>query len=264
MEYFFNSLKPAVFDWSFSLAKAILIVFLGWWIINKLCKIALLFFQKTVSDKGITSFLYSLTKFSLRIILLTVALESLGVNVNSIFAAIGASLVAVGISLKDNLSNLMSGITLVINKPIHVGDYVEIENFKGTVTKIEMLFTTLQTEDKNKTIIIPNSKLISNSITRKSEYDMSCIKKSYEFDGIVQKRKEIKRYLEKEFILNNKILQLPTPEVVFRIVSENKTLLVLELWTLNQYIGDLQKDIDNSVTKAAHKYNMNFRENSDK
>lgn len=263
MKYFINtfeSWQPFAAQWSVCLIKAVLIMVAGWWIVNKICRITLLFFQKTISDKGITSFLYSIMKFSLRVILVVMALGSLGINVNSLFAAIGASLVAVGLSLKDNLSNLVSGIILVINKPIHVGDYIEIENSRGTVIKIEMLFTTLQTEDKNKTVIVPNSKLVANSITRKSEYDMSLIKKIYKSDTFIEKHKELKRYLEKEFILNNKILQLPTPEIEIEIIEKNKILIRLNIWTLNQNESDLHRDIENSINKAAQKYGVNFQE----
>lgn len=256
----FESWQPFAVDWSVCLIKAVLIMIAGWWTVNKVCRIALLFFQKTISDKGITSFLYSIMKFSLRVILVVMALGSLGINVNSLFAAIGASLVAVGLSLKDNLSNLVSGIILVINKPIHVGDYIEIENSRGTVIKIEMLFTTLQTEDKNKTVIIPNSKLAANSITRKSEYDMSLINKIYKSDTLIEKHKEFKRYLEKEFILNNKILQLPAPEIVIEVCENNKNLIKLNIWTLNQNENNLNKDIENLINKVARKYRVNFQE----
>lgn len=235
-------------------------MFLGWWVVNKICKMSLLFFQKSIPDKGITSFLYSIVKFSLRVVLIITALGCLGVNVGSFFAAIGASFVAVGLSLKDNLSNLMSGMVLVINKPIHVGDYIEFENVKGTVIKIEMLFTTLQTDDKNKTVIIPNSKLSANSIVRQSKYDISLIKRVYELDNFSEKYKEIKWYFEKEFILNNKILQIPPPNIEFETLKDNKTLLKINIWSMNKNQKALQEDVENSINRASQKYAINFRE----
>ncbi len=233
---------------------------LGWWAVNKICKMSLLFFQKSISDKGIASFLYSIVKFSLRVVLVITALGCLGINVGSFFAAIGASFVAVGLSLKDNLSNLMSGMVLVINKPIHVGDYIEFENVKGTVIKIEMLFTTLQTEDKNKTVIIPNSKLSANSIVRQSKYDVSLIKRVYELDNFSEKYNEIKWYFEKEFILNNKILQIPPPNIEFETFKDNKTLLKINVWSMNKNKKALQEDVENSINRASQKYAIHFKE----
>lgn len=256
----FNSWQSLAANWSIAVAKSILVMFLGWWVVNKICKMSLLFFQKSIPDKGITSFLYSIVKFSLRVVLIITALGCLGVNVGSFFAAIGASFVAVGLSLKDNLSNLMSGMVLVINKPIHVGDYIEFENVKGTVIKIEMLFTTLQTDDKNKTVIIPNSKLSANSIVRQSKYDISLIKRVYELDNFSEKYKEIKWYFEKEFILNNKILQIPPPNIEFETLKDNKTLLKINIWSMNKNQKALQEDVENSINRASQKYAINFRE----
>lgn len=256
----FNSWQSLATNWSIAVAKSILVMFLGWWVVNKICKMSLLFFQKSIPDKGITSFLYSIVKFSLRVVLIITALGCLGVNVGSFFAAIGASFVAVGLSLKDNLSNLMSGMVLVINKPIHVGDYIEFENVKGTVIKIEMLFTTLQTDDKNKTVIIPNSKLSANSIVRQSKYDISLIKRVYELDNFSEKYKEIKWYFEKEFILNNKILQIPPPNIEFETLKDNKTLLKINIWSMNKNQKALQEDVENSINRASQKYAINFRE----
>lgn len=256
----FDSWQSLATSWSIAIAKSILVMFLGWWVVNKICKMSLLFFQKSIPDKGITSFLYSIVKFSLRVVLIITALGCLGVNVGSFFAAIGASFVAVGLSLKDNLSNLMSGMVLVINKPIHIGDYIEFENVKGTVIKIEMLFTTLQTEDKNKTVIIPNSKLSANSIVRQSKYDISLIKKVYELDNFSEKYKEIKWYFEKEFILNNKILQIPPPNIEFETLKDNKILLKINVWSMNKNKKALQEDVENSINRASQKYAINFKE----
>ena len=98
MDYFvkiINSWQPFVANGLLALLQSIFILIIGWWIINNICKLGLVFFQKTVSDSGITSFLYSLMKFFLRTILVLTAVSNLGINVNSIFTAIGASLVAV-------------------------------------------------------------------------------------------------------------------------------------------------------------------------
>ena len=120
--------------------KALLIFLIGWWIINKVCKFVLVFFQKATSQTSFASFLNSVLKFSLRILLIVSVLGYLRFNVTSLIAAIGASFVAIGISLKDSISNIVGGIILVTNNPIHVGDYIEFENVSGKVVKIEMLF----------------------------------------------------------------------------------------------------------------------------
>jgi len=61
------------------------------------------------------------------------------------------------------------------------------------------------------------------------------------------------------FILNNKILQLPAPEIVIEVCENNKNLIKLNIWTLNQNENNLNKDIENLINKVARKYRVNFQ-----
>ncbi len=263
MDFFadaFNYWKPSLINWSLTLAQCFFILIVGWFFINKLCTLVLIFFQKAISDTGIASFLDSLLKFSLRVILVIMVLGHMGLNVTSLFAALGASLVAIGISLKDSLSNIVSGIILVINKPIHIGDYIEFENTKGTVINIEMMFTTLQAEGENKTVIIPNSRLIANNISRKSEYNIDLIEAAYESDSFTDKYGEFNKYFEKEFILNNKILHIPSPEIEIKVQKDNKIFIKLKVWCQNKYASKAKSTVNASVNKLGEKYKINFHE----
>ena len=142
---------------------AILILVIGWWLASLLSKYLKKAMTRAKVDAGIISFVYSITKNALRIVVLISTAAKLGVNVTSIIAALGAASVAVGLALKDSMSNVASGVLIIINKLFHVGDYLEVEDLQGTVSKIEMMNTTLTTID-NKTIVIPNSTLTSTSI----------------------------------------------------------------------------------------------------
>lgn len=256
----FNYWRPSLISWSLTVIQSFLILIIGWFFINKLCKIVMMFFQKAIEDAGITSFLYSLLKFSLRVILVIMVLGHMGLNVTSLFAALGASLVAIGISLKDSLSNIVSGIILVINKPIHVGDYIEFENAKGTVINIEMLFTTLQSENESTTVVIPNSLLISKNINRKSEYNIELIEVFYESDSFTDKYNEFNKYFEKEFILNNNILHIPAPEIETKSQKDNNILIRLKVWCQNKHTDKVKTAVEKTVNKLGEKYKINFYE----
>lgn len=254
----FNYLQPSLTSWAWVTIQSLLILVIGWFVINKICTFALVFFQKAISDAGIISFLNSIFKFSLRAVLLVIVFSNMGVNVISLFAAIGASLVAVGILLKDSVSNLISGMILVVNKPLHVGDHVECGSARGTVLKIEMLFTTLQAEDEDKTVIIPNSLLISNYITRKSDYNTSLIEAFYESDNFTDKFNEFSKHFEKEFILNSNFLQIPAPEIKTKVQKDNKISIKIKVWCQNKYVSGAKSDIDKVVKKIGKKYKINF------
>lgn len=234
--------------------KALLIFLIGWWIINKICKLVLVFFQKVTSQTSFASFLNSVLKFLLRILLIVSVLGYLKFNVTSLIAAIGASFVAIGISLKDSISNIVGGIILVTNNPIHVGDYIEFENVSGKVVKIEMLFTTLKSSEENKMVVIPNSRLVSNNITRKSPHDI----KSVEFNSdisVPNNNMDFSKFFEKEFILNDKIVQLPAPRI--RIKKEdNKAHIHIKLWCQVQDEEAVKTILENSFKKLCKKYKL--------
>ncbi len=236
----------------FKVLQAIAIFAVGWWGINAFCKVVLLFFQKSFKDIGIASLLESVLKFSLRIILVVAVLQCLGFDVTAILAAIGASLFAVGISLKDNISNLVSGIILVVNKTICVGDYIECEKSKGTVVKIEMMFTFLQSSEENKIIVIPNSVLVSSSISRVSEYNMTKVEHERKIP-FVPKIFDLQKYMEKEFLLNSNIFTVPAPEVKLRGVEDGVSTVVLSVWCQKNKAVDVNKNLESMVRKFENK-----------
>ena len=253
MEYF--GLSPQVTKGMLvGLAKALAIFAIGWWVVNILCKIVLVFFQKSFKDVGVASLLESILKFSLRIILMVAVLQCLGFDVTAILAAIGAALFAVGISLKDSIANLSSGIVLVVNKPIHVGDHIECDKSSGKVMKIEMMFTFLQSDEEGKTIVIPNSKLISSSINRVSEYDMVKVEHEHKVT-FVPKSSELKKYMEKEFFLNKNILTVPAPEFKVKAIESGETTVTLSAWCLKNKVGAVEKSLEAMAQKFEKKHN---------
>lgn len=248
-DYFGPSLQGAMF----TVLQAIAIFVIGWWVINALCKIVLMFFQKSFKDVGVASLLESILKFSLRVVLMVAVLQCLGFDVTAILAAIGASLFAVGISLKDSISNLVSGIILVVNKPIRVGDYIECEKSKGTVVKIEMMFTFLQSSEENQIVVIPNSILISSSINRVSEYNMVKIECERKLP-FVPKMFDLKKYTEKEFLLNKNIFTVPAPEVKLQSVEDGVSTVILSVWCQKNKVGSVNKSLEAMAEKFENKY----------
>lgn len=237
----------------FTVLQALGIFVVGWWVINALCKIVLLFFQKSFKDVGVASLLESVLKVSFRVILMVAVLQHLGFDVTAILAAIGASLFAVGISLKDSLSNFVSGIILVANKPIHVGDYIECDKSAGTVVKIEMMFTFLQSSEENQIVVIPNSKLISSSINRVSEYNMVKIECERKIP-FVPKMFDLKKYMEKEFILNKNIFTVPAPEVKLQGVEEGVSTVILSVWCQKNKAESVNKSLETMAEKFESKH----------
>ncbi|MGN1041772.1 MAG: mechanosensitive ion channel family protein [Acutalibacteraceae bacterium] len=223
--------------------KAVLVLLIGWFAINRFCKFVIILMQRSFKDLGVASFLESLTKFLLRMFLIVVILQCLGFDVTAILAAIVAPLVAVGMSLKDSVSNLVSGIALVINKPIRVGDYIECDGSKGHVVRIEMMYTFLQTENEDEMVVIPNSKLSCSSIKRVSEFNF----KKIEFErqmNFVPKTSELYKHFEKEFLLSKDIFQVPAPKISIRNIEDGKIDLRVSAWCRINEAENVKKQLE--------------------
>jgi len=90
------------------------------------------------------------------------ALGTIGVNVSALVAGLGLTGFALGFALKDALSNLLAGALILSYRPFHRGERIEVAGFQGTVTDIDFRYTTLDAEDK--TILLPNSNLFTNTV----------------------------------------------------------------------------------------------------
>lgn len=118
--------------------------------------------------------LVKILKFAVKIILYFVAamivIDTLGVSVTSLLAAFSVVGLAASLAVQDSLSNLASGIMLLVTKPFKIGDYVEADGVDGTVTQLGLIHTHITTVD-NKVIYVPNSKIISGEITNYTEQE---------------------------------------------------------------------------------------------
>ncbi|HMM66745.1 MAG TPA: mechanosensitive ion channel [Dokdonella sp.] len=99
----------------------------------------------------------------LQVVLLLAVVQVLGVPMTSMFAVLGAAGLAIGLALKDSLSNIASGVMLVTLKPFHVNDVVTINGVTGKVEMVSIFQTRLRGAD-NQVITLPNALITNDSI----------------------------------------------------------------------------------------------------
>ncbi len=139
------------------------IFIIGWWLAGIIARIVVRGMERAKVDQGVREFLYACVKIVIKIIVVITALSTMGMNVTTLVAALGTAGVAIGLALKDSLSNFASGVLILFNHTFKVGDFIEIDGQTGTVRRIELMFTTLATAD-NKRLIVPNSVITSDMI----------------------------------------------------------------------------------------------------
>ncbi len=165
-----EGLIPRALDLVIEIAIAFLFIVVGMKLIKWIRKILKKSLEKNHADTGLVQFLDSLVKYALYIILGLTILQRFGVQTTSIVAAIGSVGVAIGLALQGSLSNFAGGVIILLIKPFKVGDYVIQGSLEGTVSEIQLFYTTLTTGD-NRKIIIPNGELADNSLINATAAD---------------------------------------------------------------------------------------------
>ncbi len=134
-------------------------------------KIAVSIFRKMINRshlKGTAgNFLISLVKTALVVLYVIILLSMLGVDTTSLVAIFSVLTLAISLAVQGVISNLASGIMLIVTKPFEEGDYVDIGGAAGTVEHIHITCTKIKTGD-NKVITIPNSTITASNVTNYS------------------------------------------------------------------------------------------------
>lgn len=142
---------------------ALVILFIGLRIVKWIAGLAERGLTRAKVEPTAVQFLRKVAYVVLLVVLLLAVLQVVGVPMTSMIAVLGAAGLAIGLALKDSLSNIASGVMLVTLKPFKVGDVVNINGETGSVESVSIFQTRLRGAD-NQTIVLPNSLITSDSI----------------------------------------------------------------------------------------------------
>ncbi|MBQ8806321.1 MAG: mechanosensitive ion channel [Bacteroidaceae bacterium] len=120
--------------------------------------------SKSKLDKGVTGFISSAVKIALWCFTIILVADSVGVNTSSLVTVLGVVSLALSLAFQNIMTNVFSGITILMSKPFVVGQYVQIGAISGTVRDISLMRTTLVTPD-NKIEMIPNGDICASNVT---------------------------------------------------------------------------------------------------
>lgn len=146
-----------------SLIYALLFYVIAKFFITKFLKGFSKILEKRDSNPSLNTFLVGLVKALLFVSLFIGLATILGVPVSSFLAILGAAGLAIGLALQGSLSNFAGGVLILLFKPFNVGDVITGQGHTGTVSKIDILYTHLNTFD-NKEVIIPNGSLANSDV----------------------------------------------------------------------------------------------------
>ncbi len=187
-----EKLANSVFDFGLRLVAAIVVFYIGRFIINKIHNVLRTVMLARGVDRSLSSFTQSFVRISLMFILVISVIGILGIETSSFIAIFASAGVAIGMALSGTLQNFAGGVLLLFLKPFKIGDYIEFGEYKGFVKEIQIFHTVIVSRN-NERIIIPNGGLSTGSITNITAEDYRRIewKVSVSYGDDVQKAREL-------------------------------------------------------------------------
>lgn len=142
----------------------VVVILIAFFILAKIVKrIIFSAAERLKLDSNLTSLLARTSNITLMIFGFITALGTLGINVSALVAGLGLTGFALGYAMKDTISNLLSGVLILLYRPFETGDRIKVSGYEGIVISIDLRYTELDSEGNK--VLIPNSKLFTDPIT---------------------------------------------------------------------------------------------------
>ena len=201
-------------------------------------------------DHSVGNIFYSIARTFLWLFTVLIILDLFGFNTASLLTVLGAAGLAVGLAMKDSLSNIAAGLMLLLLRPYKVGDYIDCGSVSGTIKEMGLFTTTLSTAD-GIFIAAPNSTIFGNPVknysrnaTRRVDIPVGI---SYG-DSLPEGIRVLQTLMEK----NELILKDPAPQVLVDNLADSSVNLTLRFWVASenywtafwQIKGDLKQAIE--------------------
>lgn len=227
-----KSLQPVVIAYGSKIVAAILVFVIGKWLARRITNVLVKLLQSRKIDVTLIGFLEGLVYYALFATVIIAAAGQLGIKTTSFLAILGAAGLAVGLALKDSLSNFSSGVMLILFRPFKVGDVVTVGGETGKVQQISVFSTILITPD-NQTKIIPNGAISNTTITNATDSPTRRVDMvvGIGYDDDIRKAKET---LQEILASESRILPEPEPLIAVSELADSSVNLVVRPWVKNE------------------------------
>lgn len=205
----------------------------GWWLIRRLIKGFDNFLRARKVDPGLRPFFTTLADTAMKVVLIFMVANTIGIETTSFIAIFSAIAFSVGLALQGSLGNFASGVLILLFKPFKAGDYITVIGHTGTVSEIQ-IFSTILTTEAGKKIIIPNGKMTEGAIVNVaggSEVQVGITLLADIETPLEQLRSTVKEVAEKcPWSLPDR-----EPEVQVQGISRDDIKVNIGVWTHGEY-----------------------------
>lgn len=239
-----------------SILKAVLVFIVGRFLVSMLNKLAARMMDKRHVDVSIKTFVKSLVNILLTILLIISVVGALGVETTSFAALLASAGVAIGMALSGNLQNFAGGLVILLFKPYKVGDWIESQNFSGTVREIQIFHTILTTAD-NKLVYVPNGALSSGVVTNYNTQETRRVEWVVGVD-YGEDYDKVDRVVREVLAADNRILDTPEPFIALHALDASSVNIVIRVWVKTSDYWGVYFDINKAIYNTFNEKDINF------
>ncbi len=253
-------LLQKLIDLSISLGKnilaALLVYIVGRLLVRLVIKLLMKMLDRRNVEVTVRSFLMSIVKVSLNILLLISVIGTLGVNTTSFAALIASAGVAIGMALSGNLQNFSGGLIILLFKPYKVGDWIEAQGVQGSVKEIQLFHTVLTTGD-NKVIFFPNGSMSSAVVINYNREATRRVEWTFGVDygqDIDQARQVIETVIQAD----KRILETPAPYIAVSALADSSVNILVRVWVNTEDYWSVCHEMNRVVYDSFMKNGIDF------
>ena len=247
-----NKLYDKIYDWMLVVGPRILLaialLFIGTWLMRILKRWFTNFLEHRNLEPSLRPFLLGTVSILLQILLILAVMQVLGIEMTIFAALVGAFGVAAGLALSGTLQNFTSGILILFLKPFRVGDNIIAQSHEGTVTAIQLFYTTVLTFD-NRTVIVPNSKLSNEIIINLSREGKRRMDIDLKFNYGVP-FEEVKAIIQKAIADSDDFLKQPPSRIGVETMEPDGYRVKTNIWVSTHGFNDLKLAFQEKLMKA--------------
>ena len=251
-----NKLIDLSVSFGSKLLVALLVFFIGRWIVKKLNRLVINILTKRHVEASLATFTKSLVSITLNFTLVIIIISVLGIETSSFIALFASAGVAVGMALSGTLQNFAGGVMILLFKPFKVGDYIEAQGQSGTVKEIQFFNTIITTTD-NKVIIIPNGGLstgIMMNYSKESQRRVDWVFGIGYGDSYEHAKTVIARLLDND----PRVLKDPNYFIALTALNSSSVDIVVRAWVKAENYWGVFFDMNEKVYKTFAEENLNI------
>jgi len=239
-----------------SFVVAIVILVIGRWLAIWITAMSKKAMTKGGVEDTLSRFLGKLIYYVLLTAVVIAAADQMGIKTTSFLAILGAAGLAIGLALKDSLSNFASGVMLILFRPFVVGDYVTAGGVSGTVQQIDIFSTILLTVDNQK-VIVPNAGITSGVITNVNAESTRRVDLTVAigYDDDIRKAKST---LEDLIRADSRILDDPAPTVAVSELADSSVNLIVRPWVQTADYWSVRLDLTEKIKLTFDEQGISF------